>query len=77
MLNLDDRLVALMRNVAKSMGMSLSEWISFIARDKIDYFLRHKDNYCLPPDNKESEEYKLWEKDIKATIEKAKSLWKH
>lgn len=73
MLNLDEKLVKMMKKTSKLMGMTLSNWVEYIARDKIAYFLRNADKYMEAPDD--YEQNLQWEKDIQETIEICKKLW--
>jgi len=54
-ISLDPTLHEQMTKCAKAMGMTLSGWIKFVARDKIKFFERHKDKYFTFEINKQAE----------------------
>lgn len=55
-ISIDENLHNEMKKTANQMGMTLSSWIKFIARDKIGYFKRNWTKYYVQPLDKKYEE---------------------
>lgn len=63
-ISLNEELHKKMQQTAESMGMTLSSWIKFIARDKIGYFERNKDKYFITQPTVESTQPTVEEKNV-------------